>query len=155
MKIISFWMEKKTWNTLLKHRTSISTHTLTHLLLTHKRDERFNRGFSKLKNVFENIVLIDEEYLFLNEKHEARFSNISFWMDKHETRFKPTIELPNVGPTRQRGPAREPRAQLGTLHAPTSAVPAPPHKHYGLLTLTLHNWKTESFFSLNSLGGHH
>ena len=71
--------------------------------------------FQNLKTFFENIVLIDEKYLFLNEKHEARFSNISFWMNKHETRFKPTIELPNVGPTRQRGPAREPRAQLETL----------------------------------------
>jgi len=34
--------------------------------------------FQNLKTFFENIVLIDEKYLFLNEKHEARFSNISF-----------------------------------------------------------------------------
>ena len=96
--------------------SNIYIHTPTHpLTFTDKRDERFIRGFSKLKNVFLNIVLIDEKYLFLNEKHEARFSNISFWMNKHETHLKPTIELPNVGPTRQRGPAREPRAQLETL----------------------------------------
>ena len=38
---------------------------------------------------------------------------------------------------------RSRRRQLVTLHAPTCAAPAPPHKHYGLLTLTLHNWKED------------
>ena len=154
MKIISFWM-KKTWNTFLKHRTYISTHPLTHLLLLTNVTNVSSEVFQNLKTFFENIVLIDEKYLFLNEKHEARFSNISFWMNKHETRFKPTIELPSVGPTRQRGPAREPRAQLETL--PLQLLPL-----LRLLTSIMAYWhwlsiieKLNHFFSLNSLGGHH
>ena len=142
MKIISFWM-KKTWNTFLKHRTYISTHPLTHLLLTHKRDERFIRGFSKLKNVFWKHCLdrwkipLPEwktwstffKHLFLNEQTWNAFETNN-WIAKCR---------PNA-PTRTR--AWTPGATWDAP-APASAAPAPPHKHYGLLTLTLHNWKED------------
>ena len=142
MKIISFWM-KKTWNTFLKHRTYISTHPLTHLLLTHKRDERFIRGFSKLENVFWKHCLdrwkipLPEwktwstffKHLFLNEQTWNAFETNN-WIAKCR---------PNA-PTRTR--AWTPGATWDAP-APASAAPAPPHKHYGLLTLTLHNWKED------------